>query len=155
MPGTVSSVLGRRLLLRTCDLCHITCRIRPGFLFKELAKKEKNIACECHSFLHCFFPQMSISDVPARDYRGYRLCPSPKLPKMHRTGNSHKMGWGPWERKCGEPEETQLTQLQEGRKVTVTSSLNSILKISDQSYREKWRNKPNIQTPYSILRLCF
>lgn len=33
-----------------------------------------------HSFT-VFFPQMSISDMPARDYRGYRLCPSPKLPR--------------------------------------------------------------------------
>lgn len=134
MPGTISSVLGRRLLLRTCDLCHITCRIRPGFLFKELAKKEKNITCECHSFLHCFFPQMSISDVPARHYQGYRLCPSPKLPKMHRTGNSHKMRWGPWERKCGEIEERR-------QESDNTSSLNSILKISNQSCREKTKKQ--------------
>lgn len=91
MPGTVSSVLGRRLLLRTCDLCHMTWRIRPGFLFKELAEKKRNITYERHSFLHCFFPQMSTNNVPARHHRGYRLCPSPKLQKMHRTGNSHKM----------------------------------------------------------------
>ena len=148
MPGTISSVLGRRLLLRTCDLCHITCRIRPGFLFKELAKKEKNITCECHSFLHCSFHKWASATCLPDTIRGIDYVPAPSCRRCTEQGILIK-----WD---GGLERGSVGRLRrEDRKVTVTSSLNSILKISNQSCREKRRHRPNTQTLYSIFRLFF